>query len=104
MANTELFEERKTRVAKAVALERPDRVPVVLEMAAFAAKVEGMTISKFISSSLIMAETMINAVEKVGGADGVDYPSTNPLLLSLLWLSRAKIPGVHLPDDVIWQN
>ena len=103
MANTELFEERKTRVAKAVALERPDRVPVVLEMAAFAAKVEGMTISKFISSSLIMAEAMINAVEKVGGADGVDYPSTNPLLLSLAWLSRAKLPGVHLPDDVIWQ-
>ncbi|MCL6477280.1 MAG: uroporphyrinogen decarboxylase [Peptococcaceae bacterium] len=103
MANKALYEERKARVAKAVALEKTDRVPVVLEYSAFAARVQNMPLSEFASSSLIAAEAIIKTIEKVGGADGVDYGSIFPPILSFAWLSKIKIPGIDLPDNELWQ-
>lgn len=103
MTNAALYEERKARVAKAVALGKPDRVPVVLEMAAFAARVQKMPVSKFISNGLISAEALIKTVEIVGGADGIDLASSVPNRLALLWLSKINLPGVELPDDEMWQ-
>ncbi len=103
MTNADLYEERKARVAKAAALGKPDRVPVVLEMAAFAARVQKMPVSKFISSSLISSEAMIKTVQQVGGADGVDYGSFFKYVLSFSWLSKIKVPGIDLPDDEMWQ-
>jgi len=98
-----LLAERKARLAKAAALEKTDRTPVVLEMSAFSARVEKITIAKWGSDSLIQAQAMINTFEKVGGADGIDYGSLFPPLLSLLWLSKVKFAGKELPEDTLWQ-
>lgn len=76
---------------------------MVFEFAAFAARVTKITVSKFISNSLVSAEAMISTVEKVGGVDGVDYSSMTPAILSFLWLSKIKLPGEQLPDDALWQ-
>lgn len=103
MDNQRLLAERKDRIAKATALEKNDRTPVVLEMAAFTARVEKIPIAKWGSDSFISAEAMINSFEKVGGADGVDYGSMFPPALSLLWLSKVKLAGKELPEDSLWQ-
>lgn len=103
MENQTLLAERKERIAKATALEKTDRTPVVLEMAAFSARVEKIPMSKWGSDSLISAQAMINTFEKVGGADGVDYGIFDPQTLSLVWLSKVKLAGKELPDDSLWQ-
>ena len=43
-----LLNERLTRIKQAVALERPDRVPVVLEYGAFAAHVTNTPLPDFL--------------------------------------------------------
>ncbi|AET68473.1 uroporphyrinogen-III decarboxylase [Desulfosporosinus orientis DSM 765] len=98
-----LLAERKARIAKAVALEETDRTPVILEMAAFTARVEKIPMAKWGSDSFISAQAMINTFKKVGGADGVDYGSLFPPLLSLIWLSKVKLAGKELPEDSLWQ-
>lgn len=103
MSNQELLAERSGRLAKAVALEKTDRIPVVLEMAAFAARVKKITVADFIQSSLTSADAMIKTIEKVGEVDGVDYGCMFPPVLSLLWLSKVKLPGQELPEDSMWQ-
>jgi len=103
MDNQSLLAERGDRITKAVALEKTDRTPVVLEMAAFTARVENISIAEWGSDSLISAQAMINTFEKVGGADGVDYGSLFPPVLSLLWLSKVKLAGKELPEDSLWQ-
>ncbi len=101
--NTALYDERKTRIAKAVALETPDRVPVVLELAAFAARTQKISVSKFCASRLASSEAILKTVQDVGGADGVDYSNSFPSVLSMAWLSKVKLPGLELPDDELWQ-
>lgn len=103
MDNQALFEERKNRLAQAVALEKTDRTPVVLEMSAFAARVEKMPLSQYVSSSLIQAQALMDTALKVGGADGIDYGCNFPLGLSLSWLSKIKLPGQELSEDSLWQ-
>ncbi|AFM00434.1 MULTISPECIES: uroporphyrinogen decarboxylase family protein [Desulfitobacterium] len=103
MSNSQLYNERRERLAKAVALEKTDRTPVVLEFAAFAARVQNMTVANYSSNSLISAEAMIKTVEKVGGADGIDYGSWFKQGLGLIWLSRLKVPGEDLAENELWQ-
>ncbi|TWH56576.1 Uroporphyrinogen-III decarboxylase [Desulfitobacterium sp. LBE] len=103
MSNSQLYAERKERIAKAVALGKTDRTPVVLEFAAFAARAQTMSVAEFISSSLVSAEAMIKTVEKVGGADGVDYGSYFKYGLEMAWLSKIKRPGEELPENELWQ-
>lgn len=103
MTNSELYQERKERVAKTVALEKTDRTPVVLEFSAFAARVQNMTVAEYVSNSLTSAEAMIKTVEKAGGADGVDYGSWFKYGLGLLWLSKVKVPGEELTENELWQ-
>ena len=45
---TELLTQRESRILAAVALEKPDRVPVVLEYAGYAATVTGMPLPEFL--------------------------------------------------------
>lgn len=98
-----MFEDRKARIVKAIALEKPDRTPVVLEMAAFGARATGMPVSEFSTSYLKSAEAMIETCEKVGNADGIDYAWMGVQNLSVAWLSKVKYPGKELPVNSLWQ-
>ena len=73
MNEAELFAQRQTRMFRAVALEKPDRVPVVLEYAGFAASITGTPLSEFLGSIARSVEVMIEAFNAVGNADGIDY-------------------------------
>jgi uroporphyrinogen-III decarboxylase len=69
MVDPELLKERRDRILKAVALEKPDRIPMVLEYSGFAANATKTEIADFISSPSKATETMIQAYKLIGGGD-----------------------------------
>ncbi len=105
--NTEnLLAERLARINRAVALESPDRVPVVLEYAGFAPRVTNTPYSEFLLDPNRSVEVMIEAyrmVAEVGDADAVNYGRFSPYSLGYLWLSKVRVPGVDLEEDEPYQ-
>jgi uroporphyrinogen-III decarboxylase len=98
-----IFEERKTRILRAVSFERPDRVPVVLEYAGFAALVTDTPMAEFVSTPASVTQTMIEAFRRVGGGDAINYGSFSPYGLSYSFGAKVRVPGIDLPPDEIWQ-
>ena len=103
MGKATLLKERKDRILKAIALEKPDRTPVILEYAAFAAKVTHMPISDFVSDVNNSIKAMIQAFHIVGEADAINYGAFCVSGLAYVWMSKVKVPGVDLPEHEIWQ-
>lgn len=103
MKNERLLAERLNRISTAVALEKPDRVPVVLEYSGFAAYVTGTPMSAFLASPAKNLETMIQAYHQVAGGDAINYGAFWPYGLCYDYLSKVRVPGVDLPDNEMWQ-
>ncbi len=99
----DLYRGRLTRILKAVALEKPDRTPVVLEYSGFAAYVTNTQMAEFLSSPTKNLDTMIQAFGMVGDGDAVNYGSFWPYGLCYDYLSKVSVPGVDLPEDEMWQ-
>ncbi len=99
----ELVEERWGRIKAAVALEKPDRVPVVPLGDAFAARMTGVSVADFCTKPEVAYPTMVDAFTSLGEIDGIQHASYNVNMLSTLWLSRLKIPGRDLPENDLWQ-
>lgn len=103
MSCERLLREREARIHRAIALERPDRTPVVLLYALFAARVTGTPFPDFCRSVSGSAAAMIEAYRLCGDADGTDYLGFCAYDLSLMWMSKVKLPGRELPDNVAYQ-
>lgn len=101
--NQELYNERFARIKAAVAMEKPDRVPVVILNDTFAPKHMGVKMSDYVKDVKLSSNTMLQSALELEGLDGVQLTCINPDLLSMLWLSKMKVPGVELPEDQIWQ-
>ncbi|NPV30387.1 MAG: uroporphyrinogen-III decarboxylase [Firmicutes bacterium] len=99
----ELYEERLNRIKTAVALGKPDRVPVVPLGNAVFAKYMNVKLSRFCTEPMLANETILRAVAQLGDVDGIQQTTYNVYSLCLLWLSDVKIPGRDLPDDDLWQ-
>ncbi|MEJ2168439.1 MAG: uroporphyrinogen decarboxylase family protein [Desulfobacterales bacterium] len=99
----DLYHRRLTRILQTVALEEPDRIPVVLEYSGFAAHVTGTRMADFLGSPAKNLETMITAWRLVGGGDAVNYGSFWPYGLCYDFMSKVAVPGIDLPDDEMWQ-
>ena len=97
------FQNRLSRILSAVALEAPDRIPVVLEYSGFAAHVTGTRMSEFLKSPTKNLDTMIQAYRMIGEGDAINYGSFWPYGLCYDFMSRVAVPGVDLPDDEMWQ-
>ena len=102
MDNSKLLGERTGRIKAAIALEKVDRVPVVPMSDAFCAKVMGIPLAQFATGE-ISNQTMIEAWMKLGEIDGHQRINFNVYTLSLMWLSKLKVPGIDLPADGLWQ-
>jgi hypothetical protein len=101
---SDLYAERLQRIKKAVALEKPDRVPVVPLGDSFAAKLVGEKLTVFCSGRPEDAnKTMIRAFTSLGEIDGIQHASFDANMLSTIWLSKVKMPGQELPEDSLWQ-
>ena len=103
MPQTYLLEHRLKRILKAVALEKPDRTPVVLQYSGFAAYVTNTPMAEYLSTPLKATETMIRAYQLVGDGDAVNYGSFSPYGLCYLFGSKVKVPGIELADNEMWQ-
>ena len=101
-----LRQERLDRILTAAAGGRPDRVPVVLEYAGFAAHVTGAPLPRFFTDRAYSLKKFIEAwrlVSEVAEADAIHYPYIAAYDLAMLWMSKVKCPGVDLPVDVPYQ-
>ena len=98
-----LYHQRLARILAAVALEKPDRTPVVLQYSGFAAHVTKTPMAEFLRSPTRNLETMIQAYHLIGDGDAINYGSFWPYALSYDFMSKVRVPGVDLPEDDMWQ-
>src|SRR3989304_6098893 len=98
-----LFLERMARVKTAVACGTPDRVPVCLLLDSFAARTMGLKMSEFSIDGDVAGEAALATLEKLGEVDAIQFATTIPKLLGMIWLTPVKLPGRDLPEDSLWQ-
>ena len=98
-----LLEQRQNRIFQAITLQKPDRIPVILEYAGFAARVTKTPLPDFSRSIPKSVEVMIRAFQMVGDADAINYGLYTPYGLPYLWMSKVKVPGVDLSEDAACQ-
>ncbi len=106
MNKENLRKERFNRILEAASLKKPDRVPVVLEYAGFAANATGATLSRFFTDPLYSLEKSIETwklVAEVAEADAIHYPYIMAYGLAMQWMSKVRVPGVDLPEGVPYQ-
>jgi len=103
LSSEKQYRDRLTRITKAIALEKPDRVPVVLEYSGFAAYVTGTPMAEFLRLPIRNLETMIQAYRLVGDADAINYGAFWPYGLCYDFLAKVRIPGIDLPENEMWQ-
>lgn len=99
----ELFRERTERIKKAVALEKPDRTPVVLAADSFCAMHMGVKMSDFCSSLKYSNEVILNSVKALGEVDGTAAPVAGAVFFPFIFAAKVKMPGRELPDNALWQ-
>jgi hypothetical protein len=99
----EIYSEKLNRLKTAAALGKPDRVPFAALGNAFCANHLGVKLSEFASNPELSGKTMIKSFTSLGDIDANQVQMFYPPVLSMIWLSNVKVPGVHLPDDMMWQ-
>ncbi len=101
--NQELLAERKERVRKAIALEKPDKTPMILMADAFCAKHMGVKLSDFCRSLKAANQTMLASAKALGDFEGLNAAFHAGGVFPLIFLTHVKLPGVELPDNALWQ-
>ncbi|CAB1244946.1 uroporphyrinogen decarboxylase family protein [Clostridium sp. MT-14] len=102
-SNQELYNERLNRLKKALALEKTDRTPVILMMDGFCAKHMGVKMSEFCKSIKISNKVILNSLKAFGEVDGVNSSYAAGPIFPLVFMSKVRLPGRELPDDMLWQ-
>jgi len=103
VSNEDVYQQRLKRILSTVALEKPDRTPVVLEYSGFAAYITNTRMAEFLSSPTQNLETMIQAYLIVGDGDAINYGSFWPYGLCYDYMSKVAVPGIDLPENEMWQ-
>lgn len=104
MTNAELLADKKARLAKVIALEKPDRTPVILMEDSFCATHMGVTLADFCSSLKRQNEVMVSSIKAMGpDVDGVTAPFSAGNLFPMVFGTKVKLPGKELPDNTLWQ-
>lgn len=99
-----VYQERFSRIKKAIAFEPVDQVPLIQMAIAFNPRYMGMTIAKFCADPEAASQVALAAMDKLGGFDGCQMTgAAPPMALATLWLSRILQPGKELPEDSLWQ-
>jgi hypothetical protein len=101
----ELLRRREELIACAVALDVPERVPLVYQGEAFSPRYMGVPLEVYATEPDVAVATTIAALDRLEGFDAI---STVPggrigVLLASIWLSHVSIPGRELPPDTLWQ-
>ena len=99
----ELYDERINRIRKAIALEKPDRTPVVLTLSSLSAKLTGVPLAEIAKSIENSSKYNIEALKKLGDVDGNNNAFTMARSFPLMFMTKVKIPGRDLPENTLWQ-
>ncbi|MFH1349985.1 MAG: uroporphyrinogen decarboxylase family protein [Pseudomonadota bacterium] len=97
---------RQERFEAAVALERPDRVPVMPLMTAFAVRSQRLTQGQGWRESEVGFKAMLDTFSDLGGFDKLYKPNLFWPMIGGRFCSapvRVKIPGRQLPEDALNQ-
>lgn len=97
-----LYEERLDRIRAAVALEPVDKIPFINAGSAFNAAMQGVELADFLGDLELQCTTSIEASTKMG-VDAVQTAIFAARSLSILWLSKVKVPGQELGRNELWQ-
>ena len=103
MSTEDYYNQRLERILKAVALQKPDRTPVVLEYSGFAAYATQTPMAALLKSAHTNIDTMIKAFELVGDGDAINYGAFWPYGLCYDFMAKVRVPGVDLPENEMWQ-
>ncbi|MCL5951567.1 MAG: hypothetical protein M1132_07595 [Chloroflexi bacterium] len=104
MSHQAVYQERFTRIQKAMHVEAVDRVPIIYMGSAFVPRYMGMSMAQFCSDREAAFRVKLTAMDKLAGFDGANQAgSSGGISLVPLWLSRVEIPGRELPADSLWQ-
>ena len=100
-----VLQERTALIEAAIALEPPDRVPLVYQGEAFSPRYMGVPLATYATDPDVAVRTTLAAMDRLEGFDAI---STVPggrigVLLSSIWMSHVSIPGRELPPDSLWQ-
>lgn len=99
----ELYDERLTRFRKALALEKPDRTPVVMMADAFCAVQQGVKLSDFCKSIESSNKVIVDSLKAFEDFDGTTATFAAARTFPLIFMSKIKLPGRELPDNMLWQ-
>jgi hypothetical protein len=99
----ELLNEHTNRLLAAVALEKTDRVPVVLGVDSFCAQHMGITLAEFISDANKSSEIILKSMLDLGDIDGTLNTQVNAYAAGPVFLSNNKLPGRDLGKNELWQ-
>lgn len=96
-----LYSERLERYAKAINLEKTDRTPVIIMADSFCARYKGVKLADFVSDLELSFQTILDTVNELGDLEGCLGFANPRMFLSLM--TTVKLPGIDLPDNVMWQ-
>lgn len=99
----ELYEEHLNRLKSVIAMKRVDRVPIVFNADAFCTKLSGGKLSDLVNDVVQGNLELLKGMQAVGDIDSIEIPGTYPPSMGAFFLSKIKVPGRELPDDMIWQ-
>lgn len=103
MTNQERYDAAYERIMRAVNLEKTDRVPIVLCDTSSSMLQIGGSFAPMMEDPLYSTECLVEKYGRIGYPDGFQHCGFSPYLLSTLWLSKVKCPGIELRDDELWQ-
>ena len=100
-----VLKQRADLIDAAIALELPDRVPLVYQGEAFSPRYMGVPLATYATDPDVAVSTTLAAMDRLAGFDAI---STVPgghigVPLASIWMSHVSIPGRELPPDSLWQ-
>lgn len=99
----EIFIEKITRIKKAVALEKTDRIPTMIMLDAFCCKHVGASMARFSSDMFYQGEVIASSLKQFPDLDASEHAIVLPDMMGAGFLMKMKIAGRELRDDQVWQ-
>ncbi|KPU42504.1 methylcobalamin:coenzyme M methyltransferase [Oxobacter pfennigii] len=102
----ELFKERLLRTKQAVALEKPDRVPICLAGPSFIKYGDPTAVLADYLRRPEWADEMIfkaYSMPVLNEIDSTPMAGFDASRMGMIWFAQMKFPGRDLPEDALWQ-
>jgi hypothetical protein len=98
----ELYRQRIARLNAVLALQKPDRTPVMSWSDAFCANHLDVPMSRFSQEPLCATEAIAGSFARLPGFDACERATAIPDWLGAAFLSKVKVAGRDLPEGSPW--